>query len=366
MEDSMVIPTIRLKEGTIEIIDQTLLPSEYRILTLSAVDALCDAIRRLAIRGAPALGIAGAFGLLLAVEERWGGGARHLFDAEAEHTSSFRSDVLPSDVIGVIEAASAKIAATRPTAVNLFRMLDRMRGIYQGKWGSSKELLKALHREAVAIWKEDLEMCQALAAHGERLLKDGDSVLTHCNTGGLATSGYGTALGVVFAAVGSGKRIRVFADETRPLLQGARLTTWECVRRGIPVTVVCEGAAGYLMSRGLVSCVIVGADRIACNGDTANKIGTLNLAILSGHFGIPFYVAAPSSTVDLSISDGRSIPIEMRSPSELKRFSNTAVAAPEADALNPAFDVTPHRLIAAIITERGVVFPPYEGRIKPD
>jgi methylthioribose-1-phosphate isomerase len=202
-------------------------------------------------------------------------------------------------------------------------------------------------------------MCFAIGRHGAALLDDGDSVLTHCNTGGLATSGYGTALGVVFAAVEGGKKIHVYADETRPLLQGARLNAWECAERGIPVTVLCEGAAASLMREGRVSCVIVGADRIAANGDTANKIGTLTLAIAAGRFGVPFYVAAPSSTIDPAIADGSAIPIEQRAEDEVRLFRGVAIAPGAARAYNPAFDVTPRDLITAFITEKGVIQPPF-------
>ena len=203
-------------------------------------------------------------------------------------------------------------------------------------------------------------MCRRLGANGAELLRDGDSVMTHCNAGGLATSGYGTALGVIFAAVESGKKISVYADETRPLLQGARLTAWECIKRNIPVTVSCEGAAGHVLSKGLVAGIIVGADRIASNGDTANKIGTLNLAIIAKRYGVPFYVAAPSSTVDMAIASGAEIPIEMRDENEVKNCFGVAIAPQEASALNPAFDVTPNELISAIITEKQIFYPPFE------
>ncbi len=360
MQTGMVIPTIQLKKGTIEIIDQTRLPVAYEILSLRTVDALCAAIKKLAIRGAPALGIAGAFGLLLAIEEKWGREGDYYFDAEMARFSGFPDEVAPSDVVSAVNAAADRIRDTRPTAVNLFWALDRMQKICRRKWNSKPDLLKALHGEALAIFHEDLDMCRRLGANGAVLLKDGDSVLTHCNAGGLATSGYGTALGVVFAAVESGKKITVYADETRPLLQGARLTAWECLQREIPVQVVCEGASGYLMSKGLVSCAIVGADRIAANGDSANKIGTLSLAVVSKRYGVPFYVAAPSSTIDFSIEDGSQIPIEMRAEEEVKGCLGVEVAPVGASAMNPAFDVTPNELITAIITEEQVFYPPFD------
>jgi methylthioribose-1-phosphate isomerase len=234
-----------------------------------------------------------------------------------------------------------------------------MAGVYRSDWDNTRTLLKSLRDEAVALYNEDLDMCQALGKHGAELIEDGASVLTHCNTGGLATSGFGTALGVVFAAVEAGKSVHVYADETRPLLQGARLTAWECLRWKVPVTVLVDGAAASLMSGGTISCAIVGADRIAANGDTANKIGTHNAAIVAASFGVPFYVAAPSTTIDLSLPDGSGIPIEDRNPGEVKSFAGIDVAPAEADAYNPAFDVTPAELIAAIITEKGVFRPPY-------
>ena len=220
-------------------------------------------------------------------------------------------------------------------------------------------MLRALRDEAVAIYNEDLDMCRALGRHGSELIEDGASIMTHCNAGGLATSGFGTALGVIFAAVEAGKSVRVYADETRPLLQGARLTAWECRRRNVPVTVLVDGAAASLMGRGGVSCVVVGADRIAANGDTANKIGTCTAAVLAKRFDVPFYVAAPTSTIDTSIKSGAEIPIEERPADEVLSFAGVQVAPEEADAYNPAFDVTPAELISAIITENGIFTPPY-------
>lgn len=358
----MIIPTIRLKKGAAEIIDQTLLPVEYRIIRLASVADVCEAITALRIRGAPALGIAGAYGLLVAVEERWGGDGVYFFDGDTglDRVGAFPGTVAVEELRAVLERNKDVIAATRPTAVNLHWALERMAAVYRREWESGGAMLRALLDEAVAIHDEDLNMCRALGAHGAELLHDGDAVLTHCNTGGLAASGYGTALGVVFAAVESGKKIRVYADETRPLLQGARLTAWECARRNIPVTVLVDGASASLLSREKVSCVLVGADRIAANGDTANKVGTLNLAIVAKRFGVPFYVAAPSSTIDASLPDGTKIPIEERPADEVKTFAGVSVAAREADVYNPAFDVTPGELIAGIITENGVARPPFD------
>jgi methylthioribose-1-phosphate isomerase len=248
---------------------------------------------------------------------------------------------------------------TRPTAVNLGWALARMKSVYARVWEAPVNMLKALYDEARAIYHEDIEMSLAIGRHGAALLKDGDSVITHCNTGGLATSGYGTALAVVFSAIEGGKRIHVYADETRPLLQGARLNTWECIDRGIPVTVLCDGAAASLMNTERIACAIVGADRIAANGDTANKIGTHGLAIVAKRFGVPFYVAAPSSTIDPAIRTGADIPIEQRPEAEVREFRGVIVAPNGAHAYNPAFDVTPNELIAGFITEKGIVHPPF-------
>jgi methylthioribose-1-phosphate isomerase len=354
------IPTITLKKGAVELIDQTRLPEEYTVLRLERVNDLCEAIYMLRIRGAPALGVAGAYGMLLAIEEHCPKNDGWYFDGADTDTNDLPDGLTIEKLLSVLETAAERIASTRPTAVNLGWAITRMRGVYRRTWSNPVGLLQALHREAVAIYREDLDMCRAIGQHGEVLLKDGDSVLTHCNTGGLATSGFGTALGVVFAAVDGGKKIYVYADETRPLLQGARLNAWECEQRGIPVSVLCDGAAASLLSGGRVSCVIVGADRIAANGDTANKIGTLNLAIVSKSYSVPFYVAAPSSTIDMVIPDGDAIPIEQRSEQEVKAFRGVTTAPESAHAYNPAFDVTPCELIAGFITEKGILQPPFE------
>jgi methylthioribose-1-phosphate isomerase len=359
---SMTIPTIRFIKGAAEIIDQTLLPVQYVVRRLQSVESVCEAIRALRIRGAPALGVAGAYGLLVAVEERWRNDESHYFDdgdGASAGLAFFPRDVSAADIRSVLESAATTIGATRPTAVNLHWALDRMASVYWGDWDGTTDLLRAVRDEAVAIYEEDLEMCRAIGRNGAELIEDGASVITHCNTGGLATSGYGTALGVVFAAVEAGKSVHVYADETRPLLQGARLTAWECVRNKIPVTVLVDGASSSLMSRGGVSCAIVGADRIAANGDAANKIGTCNLAIVAHRYGVPFYVAAPSSTIDASLPNGSQIPIEERSAEEVRAFGGSRTTPPEAQAYNPAFDVTPAELIAGIITERGVFRAPY-------
>jgi methylthioribose-1-phosphate isomerase len=334
------LPTVRFADGRLRIIDQTLLPARYEILSLATLDAVCEALRALRVRGAPAIGVAGAYGLLVALAESRAGG----------------------DVAAIrarLEDAAARIGATRPTAINLAWALARMRGVWT-RHDDAGTLTTRLAREADAILDEDLAMSVAMTAHGATLLRSGDAVLTHCNTGGLATGGGGTALGAVFAAAANGYDVRVFANETRPLLQGARLTAWECMQRGVPVTVLVEGAAASLLSSGRVACVMVGADRIAANGDVANKVGTLGLAILARRAGVPFYVVAPSSTVDASLSDGAHIPIEHRAPDEVVCFGGLATTPEGVEAYNPAFDVTPADLIDAVVTERGVHRPPFD------
>ena len=334
------LPTVRFADGRLRVIDQTLLPARYEILSLATLDAVCEAIRALRVRGAPAIGIAGAYGLLVALAE-----------------SRTRDDV--AAMRARLEDAASRIGATRPTAVNLGWALARMRSVWTSH-DDARELATGLAREADAILEEDLAMSAAMTTHGATLLRSGDAVLTHCNTGGLATGGGGTALGAVFAAVARGHRVTVFASETRPLLQGARLTAWECAQRGIPVTVLVEGAAASLLSSGRVACVLVGADRIAANGDVANKVGTLGLAILARRAGVPFYVVAPSSSIDASLPDGAHIPIEHRAHDEVVRFGGLATTPAGVEAYNPAFDVTPADLIDAIVTERGVYRPPFD------
>jgi methylthioribose-1-phosphate isomerase len=332
------LPTVRWSGGQLRIIDQTLLPARYEILSLASVDAVCEAIRSLRVRGAPAIGIAGAYGILVA-----------LLEARTKSLDELREGLAD---------ATRRIGATRPTAVNLSWALHRMQSVWENA-AEGRDLIDALAREADAILEQDLAMSAAMTAHGATLIDDRGAVLTHCNTGGLATGGGGTALGVVFAATAQGRRIHVYANETRPLLQGARLTAWECAQRGVPVTVLVEGAAASLLTSGRVACVLVGADRIAANGDVANKVGTLGLAILARRAGVPFYVVAPSSTIDASLPDGAHIPIEHRAHEEVVRFGGVATAPEGTEAYNPAFDVTPAELIDAIVTERGVHRPPY-------
>jgi methylthioribose-1-phosphate isomerase len=326
-EPGGIPPTIEWRRGAIRLIDQRALPGRLRFLNCRTVEELGDAIASLAVRGAPALGAAGAYGVALAA-----------------HTMRTKRQV---------RAAAARIARTRPTAVNLEWGVERAVAAYERE-GAAGALAEANH-----IAADDVARNRALGAHGARLLPEDARVLTHCNTGSLATVGYGTALGVVRAAFEEGRSVRVLADETRPLLQGARLTMWECARLGIDATVVPDSAAAALMSRGEVDVALVGADRIAANGDTANKIGTYAVALAARHHGIPFYVAAPTSTIDLATPDGDAIDIEERDPAEVTRLAGRPIAPARAAARNLAFDVTPARLVTAIITEAGVARPPY-------
>jgi methylthioribose-1-phosphate isomerase len=326
--------------GHLELIDQTLLPTRLEWLSCHDVDTVVEAIRALRVRGAPAIGIAGAYGVAVAAGEAAARGAA------------------PAEARAHVEARSAVLAAARPTAVNLRwavdRVLSRLRGLPADL--APAAVAEAALAEARAIHEEDRRLCAAIGGHGADVLPEG-GVLTHCNTGALATGGDGTALAVITTAWDRGRRFEVFADETRPLFQGARLTAWELVQRGIPVTVLVDAAAGHLLRTGRVAACIVGADRIAANGDTANKIGTYALAVLARAHGVPFFVAAPSSTFDLTLVDGSGIPIEERGADEVLRPLGVAAAPGGASAFNPAFDVTPAELIAAIITERGVIRP---------
>lgn len=317
-------PVVRWTGTSVRLIDQTRLPGELVFRDCTTVPELCEAIRVLAVRGAPAIGVAAAFGMVL---------SRHTGGPEA------------------MAADRKALAATRPTAVNLFWALERMASV-----GDDPATLLA---EAEAIMAEDIAMGRAMGRAGQELLPDPCTVLTHCNAGGLATGGYGTALGVVFAAREAGKKIAVYADETRPLLQGARLTAWELHDQGIPVTVIPDVAAATVLRRGGIDAVITGADRIAANGDVANKIGTYPLAVLAARHGVPFYVAAPTSTVDPATSSGADIPIEQRDPLEVHGFGEERFTPAGVAAFNPAFDVTPADLITAIVTEQGVHRAPY-------
>jgi len=327
----------------IKIIDQTRLPQEEVYLELSNYQDIASAIVELKIRGAPALGAAGAYAVALGALE-----------IEASSRSEFMNK---------FQHVSQTIASTRPTARNLFRAIDRMQqAVLLGK--TVEEIKDALVSEAVKIHAEEAEATDKLSQLGAGLIKDGFTIQTHCNAGPLATTGYGTALGVIIRAREQGKNIKVFATETRPLLQGARLTVWELKRADVPVTLITDSMAGYFISRGEIDCVIVGADRIAANGDTANKIGTYTLAVLAKENGIPFYVAAPTTTIDPSLASGDEIPIEQRSAEEVTHIQGIRIAPEGVPAANPAFDVTPSRYITAIITEKGIVREPYGEGIK--
>ena len=330
-------------DGRMEIIDQTLLPGEFKIVACRTVDEVWEAIRVLRVRGAPAIGVAAAMGVVVGVQAA--------SDDEA-------------DVLACVVRAADHLATSRPTAVNLFWALDRMRRTARAHAGRGGLAIKqALLAEAKAVRDEDAAMCRAIGDAGQHLITEGCGVLTHCNAGGLATAEYGTALAPLYRAHEQGRRFRVYADETRPLLQGARLTMWELQRAAIDCTLICDNTAAAVMRDGKVDLVIVGADRIAANGDTANKIGTYGVAVLARHHRIPFYVAAPSSTFDLALATGDGIPIEQRGADEVTCGFGRRTAPEGCKVYAPAFDVTPARLIAGIITERGLIEKPSRARI---
>jgi len=342
--DADGIRPYRYRDGVLHLLDQRRLPTEELWLEYRDYRGVAEAIRTMVVRGAPAIGIAAAFGAWF--------GAR---DIQAESFEGFCSE---------FAQVCALLAVTRPTAVNLCWALERMQSLVRANREQPPVNLKiALEYEALAIAEEDLRLNRNLGRHGEALFADGARILTHCNAGALATGGYGTALGVIRAAVAAGKKISVYADETRPWLQGARLTAWELQRDGIPVTLICDNMAGWLMAQGKIDAVIVGADRIAANGDTANKIGTYSVAVLAREHDIPFYVAAPTSTIDLTVADGSLIPIEERSAREVTHLGEQRLAPEGIAVCNPAFDVTPARLISAIITEHGVARADYRPRL---
>jgi methylthioribose-1-phosphate isomerase len=324
-------------DAAVRILDQTLLPDTEQYLTLETVDAVAEAIRTLRVRGAPLIGIAAAMGVTLALRRG-------------------------PPTLETVCAASALLGATRPTAVNLRWALDRMERRAAAAMASGEELGRALRDEATAIWDEDRAMCARIGVSGAALIEGDALVLTHCNAGALATGGMGTALAPVYTLHEAGRRVAVVADETRPLLQGSRLTAWELRRAGVPVTVIADGMAASRLRRGDVTCVLVGADRIAANGDVANKIGTYGLALAARAHGVPFYVAAPSSTVDVATPDGATIPIEERAADEVASLGGRRTAPAGVQFWNPAFDVTPAALVTAIITDRGVFAPGDVGR----
>jgi methylthioribose-1-phosphate isomerase len=334
-----MIRTIEWTPEGVVLIDQTRLPRQEVYVTCKTYEDVARAIRNMIIRGAPAIGVAAAMGVALGMQSAAGDSA---------------------DLDRRLEAICSTLAATRPTAVNLFWAIERMKRAYALARGQGTEAVRAaLVQEALAIYAEDIAINERMGRIGAALIPDSKTVLTHCNAGALATAGYGTALGVIRAAVSAGKRIDVMADETRPYLQGSRLTVWELTQDGIPTTLITDNMAGHFLKSGRIGCVLVGADRIAANGDVANKIGTYSLAVLARENQVPFYVAAPISTLDLCLASGDEIPIEQRSPAEVTHCGGVAVAPEGVVVENPAFDITPHRYVTAIITERGIARPPY-------
>lgn len=334
------VETIAWTPDGVVMIDQTRLPNETSFVTCRTYVEVADAIRGMIIRGAPAIGVAAAMGVAL--------GALHSDDLEA-----------------AMPLICETLAKTRPTAVNLFWAIDRMRGIYNSTKHLNIEAVRArLVEEAQRVREEDIAINQAIGRNGAPLVPDGKTVLTHCNAGALATAGFGTALGVIRAAVQMGKKIDVFADETRPFLQGARLTAWELQRDGIETTLITDNMAGHFLKSGRIGCVVVGADRIAANGDVANKVGTYGVAVLAKENDVPFYVAAPISTLDLSLESGDQIPIEERASKEVTHMQGVAIAPEGIKVANPAFDVTPNRYVTAIITERGVASAPFVENLR--
>jgi methylthioribose-1-phosphate isomerase len=344
-----MVNTIEWTGQGVVMIDQRRLPTEETYITCRDYNEVAEAIRSMVIRGAPAIGVAAAMGVAIGIEKA-------ISSAPADAGANGQLD-------GEMELICSTLAATRPTAVNLFWAIERMRRLYRelrSSGATATAIRTALIEEALEMHREDIEINQAIGRHGAALLPQGAGVMTHCNAGALATAGYGTALGVVRAAVESGNPLAVYATETRPFLQGARLTVWELQQDKIPVTLLTDNMAGYTLASGKIGAVVVGADRIAGNGDVANKIGTYSVAVLAKENNVPFYVAAPISTLDLTLRSGKEIPIEERSPDEVTHVQGTLVAPPGTQVLNPAFDVTPARYVTAIITERGVARAPYE------
>jgi methylthioribose-1-phosphate isomerase len=342
-----MIPTLTWNPEGVQFLDQTRLPLEETYVLATTYEQVAEIIVTMVVRGAPAIGVSAAYGVALGARQTKAGTAEQLAPE--------------------FEKICARLAATRPTAVNLFWAIDRMKALFATLLGSGTPLVQIQEKilaEAHAMYEEDITACKAMGAHGAALLPEEGGVLTHCNAGALATCGYGTALGVIRAAVERGKRIHVYADETRPFLQGARLTAWELMADGIATTVICDNMAASLMRAGKIQAVVVGADRIAANGDTANKIGTYNVAILAREHGIPFYVAAPWSTIDLATPTGDAIPIEERPAREVTHHAGTQITPNGVGICNPAFDVTPAKYIAAIITERGVMRAPFSESLK--
>lgn len=340
--------TVKLTDDdTVSMIDQRKLPGEVTYTELKDYKEVYDAIKDMIVRGAPAIGVSAAYGLYLA--------AKAIADSGLEGYEPFRKEFM---------SACDFMFTARPTAVNLRWAIERLKGfVEKNKAMGIRELVAEIRKESLRIYDEDVEINKSMGCFGASLLRDGFTVLTHCNAGALATAGYGTALGVIRAAVYENKKISVISDETRPFLQGARLTAWELMEDGIPVTLIADNSAGLLMRKGMINAAIVGADRIASNGDTANKIGTYQVAVLAKENGIPFYVAAPLSTIDLTLDSGDGIPIEERDSAEVVTVFGKRIAPENAKALNFAFDITPEKYITAIITEKGVLYPPFKKSI---
>jgi methylthioribose-1-phosphate isomerase len=340
-----MIQTIEWTDSGVVMLDQRLLPTQEIYNSYDSYHGVAEAIRSMVIRGAPAIGIAAAMGIALGIK-MMGAAALDRLDKE-------------------FDCICTTMAKTRPTAVNLFWAVERMKGVYKRTRSQGfDQICAALICEAQMMHKEDIQANRAMGRYGQELIPEGARVLTHCNAGALATAGFGTALGVIRAAVEAGKQVQVFADETRPFLQGARLTAWELSKDRIPVTVITDNMAGHFMQKGKIDCVLVGADRIAANGDVANKIGTFTIAVLAREHRIPFFVAAPISTFDLSIPDGSHIPIEERDPDEVRKIQGVVITPENVSVANPAFDVTPHRYVDAIITERGIARCPYTASLR--
>jgi methylthioribose-1-phosphate isomerase len=338
----MAVKTIEWKDGRVIMLDQTRLPQKEVYRVCRDYKEVANAIREMVIRGAPAIGVAAAMGVALGV-----------------------STLSEKNIDRGLERILVTLAKTRPTAVNLFWALERMRKVYREKRSQGIESVKrALKDEALKIYREDIAANKQLGKFGAQVMRDRRQIMTHCNAGALATAGYGTALGVIRALKESGRAIEVWVNETRPFLQGARLTAWELKKEKIPATLVTDNMAGYLMQRGKVDAVVVGCDRVAANGDVANKIGTYGIAVLARRHGVPFYVAAPTSSIDLNCASGKDIPIEQRNPKEVSNIFGRMIAPKGTKALNPAFDVTPQDLISALITEKGVIHPPYAQNIR--
>lgn len=344
MQEQSRVETLRWRDDRLEMIDQRILPARFSYLAYTSAAETAEGIRSMVVRGAPAIGCAAAYGVALEAQRLRGSPA--------------------SEFAAALDRAFDVLAASRPTAVNLFWALKRMRAVREDMKDANVEAIAdRLLAEAHEISAEDIRINRAMGAYGAALLPDGARVLTHCNAGALATAGHGTALGVIRSAVEAGKRISVIADETRPFLQGARLTAWEMVQEGIPVTLITDNMAGFMMARGEVDAVVVGTDRVAANGDVANKIGTYMVAVLARRHGIPFYVACPMSTIDLTVADGSAIPIEERAADEVTGFRECQWAAAGVSVRNPAFDVTPAELVTGLITEKGVVAQPDTGKL---